>query len=121
MRWNEKSVWVGLAALCLSVAVASAASEVSTSSPSVAEAQPDSAAFAVYGTSAQHFLPSAEEMREKVNPKANIPSSHAKLEFPDEFYLIFGPIFLIVFLRLMVIWLRALEQEHGDDQMQSYY
>ena len=70
---------------------------------------------AVYGLSADDYLPSRETARRHLRPRIRSGTSHPSLDLPDAFYFIGGPIFIILFLRVLVIFLNGFEEKRREE------
>lgn len=73
----------------------------------------------VYGISADDYLPSAESLRKQVRPKKRSAASHPSFVLPEAVYFIGGPIFLIIFLRVLVIFLNEFEEKRREEQRKA--
>ena len=65
---------------------------------------------AVYGVNADDYLPVKEDARRQLRPKLRENSSTVSFDLPDAFYFIGGPIFLLIFLRVLVIFINGFEE-----------
>ena len=70
---------------------------------------------AVYGISADDYLPTTESARKHLRPKVRSRKSRPSLDLPDAFYFIGGPIFLFLFLRVLVIFLNGFEEKRKEE------
>ena len=70
----------------------------------------------VYGISADDYLPSIETARKILRPSVRRTTSKPSFDLPDAFYFIGGPIFLLLFLRVLVIFLNGFEEKRREDQ-----
>jgi hypothetical protein len=70
---------------------------------------------AVYGISADDYLPSVDKARRQLRPNVRSAPSHPSFDMPDAFYFIGGPIFLLLFLRVLVIFLNGFEEKRRDE------
>ncbi|WP_136060214.1 hypothetical protein [Pontiella sulfatireligans] len=73
---------------------------------------------AVYGISADDYLPmkNIERARQHLRPKVRGRASRPAFNLPDAFYFIGGPIFLLLFLRVLVIFLNGFEEKRREEQ-----
>lgn len=71
---------------------------------------------AVYGISADDYLPTVDSARNRLRPKVRKAASHPSLDLPDAFYFIGGPIFLLLFLRVLVIFLNGFEEKRREEE-----
>jgi len=62
---------------------------------------------AVYGVSADDYLPTAESARNRLRPQVRTRASRPSLDLPDAFYFIGAPIFILLFLRVLAIFLNG--------------
>lgn len=69
----------------------------------------------VYGISTEDYLPSMEEARKRLRPQMRDAASHPEFDLPDAFYFIGGPIFLLLFLRVLVIFLNGFEEKRKEE------
>jgi hypothetical protein len=70
----------------------------------------------VYGISADDYLPSIETVKKSLRPNVRRAVSKPSFDLPDAFYFIGGPIFLLLFLRVMVIFLNGFEENRREEQ-----
>ncbi len=80
-----------------------------------APAQQEPKVTAVYGLSADDYLPATETARKHLRPKVRSRKSRPSLDLPDAFYFIGGPIFLFLFLRVLVIFLNGFEEKRKEE------
>jgi len=73
---------------------------------------------AVYGVSADDYLPHVESARNRLRPRVRSSATRASLDLPDAFYFIGGPIFFLLFLRVIVIFLNGFE-EKGREELRT--
>ncbi len=71
---------------------------------------------AVYGVSAEDYLPVKEDARRQLRPEVRKPVSRVAFDLPDAFYFIGGPILLLIFLRVLVIFLNGFEDNRKEEQ-----
>ena len=108
---------IALAVLLISQ-VSSAEDETSAamlSMETTAPAQQESKVTAVYGLSADDYLPTTETARKHLRPKVRSRKSRPSLDLPDAFYFIGGPIFIFLFLRVLVIFLNGFEEKRKEE------
>lgn len=86
-----------------------------TSFPSVDKENQSSRVTAVYGISADDYLPTKQAMRQQLRPNVRRSRSRPAFDLPDAFYFIGGPIFLILFLRVLVIFLNGFEEKRREE------
>jgi hypothetical protein len=70
---------------------------------------------AVYGISADDYLPMKESARKHLRPKVRSGTSHPSLDLPDAFYFIGAPVFVYVLLRVIVIFLTGFEEKRRQE------
>lgn len=70
---------------------------------------------AVYGLSADDYLPTTEIARQHLRPRVRSRKSRPALDLPDAFYFIGGPIFIFLFLRVLVIFLNGFEEKRKEE------
>jgi len=70
---------------------------------------------AVYGLSADDYLPVTEIARKHLRPKVRSRKTRPSLDLPDAFYFIGGPIFICLFLRVLVIFLNGFEEKRREE------
>jgi hypothetical protein len=71
---------------------------------------------AVYGISADDYLPTVESAKKRLRPQVRSHASRPAFDLPDAFYFIGGPIFLLLFLRVLVIFLNGFEEKRKEEQ-----
>ncbi len=70
---------------------------------------------AVYGVSADDYLPSVESARNRLRPQVRSRASRPSFDLPDVFYVIGVPIFIFLFLRILVIFLNDFEEKRREE------
>lgn len=70
---------------------------------------------AVYGVSADDYLPRTESARKHLRPKVRSHASRPSFDLPDAFYFIGAPIFVLLFLRVLVIFLSGFEENRKEE------
>jgi hypothetical protein len=117
MKWGR--IYFGIAAMVLLTPYVSCAQDEAgaamlsieaTSSP-----KQESRVTAVYGLSADDYLPGVESARQHLRPKVRSRKSRPTLDLPDAFYFIGGPIFIFLFLRVLVIFLNGFEEKRREE------
>ena len=81
----------------------------------VAEDQKASKVTAVYGVTADDYLPTLEVARQHLRPKVRRAASRPGFNLPDAFYFIGGPIFLLILLRVLIIFLNGFEEKRKEE------
>lgn len=84
-------------------------------SPEPSSEQASPKVTAVYGVTADDYLPSLEVARKHLRPNLRRSSSRPDFDLPDAFYFIGGPIFLIILLRVLVIFLNGFEEKRKEE------
>ncbi len=81
-------------------------------------ANADAQVTRVYGASSVNLLPARdiETARRHLRPNIRAPRSRPAFDLPDAFYFIGGPIFLLLFLRVLVIFLNGFEEKRREEQ-----
>ena len=82
------------------------------------DAEPRAEVTAVYGVTADDYLtpqeqPSYEELKKARKRRG---SSRPIFDLPDVFYFIGGPIFLLILLRVLVIFIAGFEEKRKDEE-----
>jgi len=79
--------------------------------------QPEQAArvTAVYGVGVDDYLPLKEVARQHLRPNVRSNASHPGLDLPDAFFFIGAPVFILIFLRVMVIFLNGFEEKRQQE------
>lgn len=72
---------------------------------------------AVYGISADDYMPTQTKavLRKELRPEVRGARSRPAFDLPDAFYFIGGPVFLILFLRVLVIFLNGFEEKRREE------
>jgi hypothetical protein len=74
---------------------------------------------AVYGVTADDYLPaSGHTADDYLRPKTRRPVSRPSFNLPEPFYFIGGPVFLLILLRVIVIFLNGFEEKRKDEENQ---
>jgi hypothetical protein len=86
--------------------------------PSKSQPVKKSNVTAVYGISADDYLPSArmEDARNELRPKVRTSRSRPALDLPDAFYYAGAPVFMLLFLRVLVIFFNMFEEMRKEEQ-----
>ena len=80
---------------------------------------PPSQTVAVYGLDSAEYLTSLETVQTTPQTKKKYTRHRASFELPDSFYFIGAPIFLIILLRIIAIFIRLFEEERKDEIKQE--
>lgn len=73
---------------------------------------------AVYGVTADDYLPAKKQASydDLKKPKKYRGASRPIFDLPDAFYFIGGPIFLLILLRVLVIFIAGFEEKKKDEE-----
>ncbi len=74
---------------------------------------------AVYGISADDYLPSTDALKKQARSNVRSAASHPAFDLPPAFYFIGGPIFILLFLRVLVLFLNGFEEKRREEQRQA--
>lgn len=81
--------------------------------------QQKSGVTAVYGVTADDYLPATQfSATDYLNPKVRRSRSRPSFDLPDAFYFIGGPIFLMILLRVLVIFINGFEEIRKEEENQ---
>ena len=84
-----------------------------------AEEQEAPKVTAVYGVTAEDYLPSSQRAAgDYPRPRTRGVVSRPAFDLPDAFYFIGGPIFLAILLRVLVIFLNGFEERKKEEENQ---
>ncbi|MDF7807311.1 hypothetical protein P4E94_07675 [Pontiellaceae bacterium B12219] len=74
---------------------------------------------AVYGVTADDYLPTEKySASDYIRPKVKRRVSRPVFDLPDAFYFIGGPIFLLILLRVLVIFINGFEEKRKEEENQ---
>lgn len=76
---------------------------------------PASESVAVYGLDSADYLTSLEMVQITKQSKKKYNQRHAFFQLPDSFYFIGAPVFLIILLRIIAIFIRLFEEERKEE------
>ena len=76
---------------------------------------PSSQNVAVYGLDSADYLTSVETVKTTQQSKKKYSRRRAFFQLPDSFYFIGAPVFLIILLRIIAIFIRLFEEERKDE------
>ncbi len=79
------------------------------------EASSEPKVTAVYGISADDYLLTTAEIKKLARPSVRSDPSRPSFDFPDAFYFIGGPIFALLFIRVLVIFLNEFEEKRREE------
>lgn len=85
----------------------------------VAEEEATPKVTSVYGVSADDYLPSVTALKKEVRPNVRRAASHPAFILPEAFYFIGGPIFVLLLLRVLVIFLNGFEEKRREEQRKA--
>ena len=81
-----------------------------------AQPKPEPRVTAVYGVSADDYLPAQQTVaRNQLRPKVRSRTSRPSFYLPDAFYFVGGPVFILIFLRILVIFLNGFEERRKEE------
>jgi hypothetical protein len=83
------------------------------------ESSPQPKVTAVYGLSADDAPLSLDTLKKRARPNIRSAASHPSFDLPDAFYFIGGPIFILLFLRVLVIFLNEFEEKSREEQRKA--
>ncbi len=85
------------------------------------ESAKKSNATAVYGVTADDYLPSSstESARQYLRPRVQRVRSHPNFNLPDGFYFVGGPIVLLILLWILTTFLNDFEEKRKQEQRQA--
>lgn len=69
---------------------------------------------AVYGAGSEDYLP-LQDARRQFRPDIRRSSSRASFNLPDAFYYIGAPVFLIMLMRVLVIFINGFEEQRREE------
>lgn len=87
--------------------------------PAPVESQSQPKVTSVYGISADDYLPSIDALKKQARPNVRSAASRPSFDLPPAFYYIGGPIFILLFLRVLVIFLNGFEEKRREEQRQA--
>lgn len=70
---------------------------------------------AVYGVGIEDYLPRKELARQQLRPNVRRNVSHPAFDLPDAFFFIGAPVFILIFLRVLVIFLNGFEEKRQEE------
>ncbi|MEN7972554.1 MAG: hypothetical protein ABFR47_01835 [Verrucomicrobiota bacterium] len=105
---------IAVLSVCISIAQ-EGADEADQPAKVPSEPREEAKVTAVYGLSSDDYLSAAKPARKQ--PKVRGRVSRPSLDLPDAFYYVGGPIFLLLFLRIVVIFLRTYEEKRSHTHM----
>ena len=76
---------------------------------------PSSETVAVYGLDSADYLTSIETVKTTQQLKKKYSRRRAFFQLPDSFYFIGAPVFLIILLRIIAIFIRLFEEKRKDE------
>ena len=76
---------------------------------------PSSQTVAVYGLESADYLTSLETVQSTKESKKKYARGRVSFTLPDSFYFIGAPIFLIILLRIIAIFIRLFEDERTEE------
>jgi hypothetical protein len=70
---------------------------------------------AVYGVGADDYLPLKDVARQHLRPNVRRNISRPSFNLPDAFFFIGAPVFILIFLRVLVIFLNGFEEKRKEE------
>jgi len=70
---------------------------------------------AVYGVSADDYLPAKTVARKHLRPEVQSSKRRPDFNLPEVFYFVGGPVFIFLFLRVLVIFLNGFEEKRKEE------
>jgi hypothetical protein len=107
------------AIMVLVLLVGLACFDASAQASNTVEASSATKVTAVYGVTADDYLPVQEVSTPHVRSTVRRGSSISALDLPDAFFFIGGPIFLLLLLHLLVTFLNGFEEKRREEQRQA--
>ena len=74
---------------------------------------------AVYGVGVDDYLPLKEVARKHLRPNVRRNTSRPSFNLPDAFFFIGAPVFILIFLRVLVIFLNGFEEKRQEELRMS--
>jgi hypothetical protein len=74
---------------------------------------------AVYGVGVDDYLPVKEVARQHLRPNLRRNVSRPAFALPDAFFFIGAPVFILIFLRVLVIFLNGFEEKRKEEMRMS--
>jgi hypothetical protein len=87
--------------------------------PSRSEVTQNSRVTAVYGVNADDYLPLKQAARQHLRPNVRRNVSRPAFDLPDAFFFIGAPVFILIFLRVLVIFLNGFEEKRKEELRMS--
>lgn len=87
--------------------------------PVAESAEDQKSVTSVYGISEDDYLPAIEELKRQAHPNVRSAGSRPTFDLPDAFYYIGGPVFVLLLLRVLVIFLNGFEEKRREEQRRA--
>ena len=87
--------------------------------PTQPKARQSTRVTAVYGVGADDYLPSKQVARQYLRPNVRRKVSNPSFNLPDAFFFIGAPVFILIFLRVLVIFLNGFEEKRQEELRMS--
>jgi hypothetical protein len=87
--------------------------------PTQPKAKQSARVTAVYGVGVDDYLPLKQVARQHLRPNVRRNVSHPTFDLPDAFFFIGAPVFILIFLRVMVIFLNGFEEKRQEELRMS--
>ena len=87
--------------------------------PTQSEVKQSPRVTAVYGVGADDYLPRKQLARKHLRPNVRRNVSRPVFDLPDAFFFVGAPVFILIFLRVMVIFLNGFEEKRQEELRMS--
>ena len=87
--------------------------------PTQPKAKQSARVTAVYGVGADDYLPSKQVARQYLRPNVRRNVSTPSFNLPDAFFFIGAPVFILIFLRVLMIFLNGFEEKRQEELRMS--
>jgi hypothetical protein len=84
-------------------------------SPTQSEPKEAARVTAVYGVGVDDYLPLKQVARKHLRPNVRKHVSRPAFYLPDAFFFIGAPVFILIFLRVLVIFLNGFEEKRQEE------
>ena len=87
--------------------------------PTQPEVKKTTRVTAVYGVNADDYLPLKQVARQHLRPNVRRNVSRPAFDLPDAFFFVGAPVFILIFLRVLVIFLNGFEEKRKEELRMS--